>query len=202
MALSGASRLKEAVDNLIIIHNDRLIDLLGKDISMEEALIRADEAVMYGLLSIAELVNVPGEINVDLADVRSIMEVPGLALMAIGEADSPGGALEAAKKAISNPLLHISIDGAKGILFCVNGGSSMTLGDVNASGEHIAARVDKQAAIFFGMVNDQRMVDRVRVTVIATGIPETRLAEAMPSIAGNGSEAAEEKTKAEAASVK
>ncbi|MBM3944862.1 MAG: cell division protein FtsZ [SAR202 cluster bacterium] len=175
MALSGASRLKEKVDNLIIIHNDRLIDLLGKDISMEEALIRADEAVMYGLLSVAELVNVPGEINVDLADVNSMMKIPGLALMAIGEASAPNGALEAAKKAVSNPLLHISIDGAKGILFCVNGGSKLTLGDVNDAGEHIAARVDQRAAIFFGMVNDERMADRVRVTVIATGIPDARL---------------------------
>lgn len=177
MALAGASRLKDKVDNLIIIHNDRLVDMLGEDISMEDALVRADEAVMHGLLSIAELVNVPGEINVDLADVRSIMEIPGLALMAIGEADSPKAALEATKKAISNPLLHISIDGANGILFCVNGGPSMTLGDVNAAGEHISSRVDQHAAIFFGMVNDQRMEDRVRVTVIATGIPDARLAE-------------------------
>jgi cell division protein FtsZ len=181
MAMAGASRLKEKVDNLIIIHNDKLIDMLGKDVSMEEALLRADEAVMYGLLSVAELVNVPGEINVDLADVRTIMQLPGLALMAIGEAGSPNGALEAAKKAISNPLLHITIDGAHGILFCVNGGPKLTLGEVNAAGEHIASRVDPQATIFFGMVNDERMGDKARVTVIATGIPDSRLAPPAPA---------------------
>ncbi|MFH1141261.1 MAG: cell division protein FtsZ [Chloroflexota bacterium] len=172
LAKAGIERLREKVDNLVVVHNERLLELMDKNVSMEEALRRADEAVMYGVLSVAELVNVPGEINVDLADVRTIMKLPGRALMAIGEAPEPGGALEAAKIAVANPLLNISIEGAKGILFCVNGGPKLTLGDVNAAGELISSKVDRKAIIFFGMVNNVHNEDRVRLTLIATGIPE------------------------------
>ena len=105
-ALLGVAGLRDKVDNIIVIHNDRLLHLFGnEDVSMEEALRRADDAVMLGVLSVAELVNVPGEINVDLADVKSIMKQPGRALMAIGEGHGPGGAMEAAEQAINNPLL-------------------------------------------------------------------------------------------------
>ena len=173
-AMAGVGRLHEKVDNLIVIHNDRLLRLLRKDVSMSEALQRADEAVMYGILSVAELVNVSGEINVDLADVHTIMRQPGRAIMALGEASGPNAALECAQTAVSNPLLDISIDGAQGVLFCVNGGASMTLGEVNAAGEYIASRVDRKAIIFFGMVNNEKMADRVRLTLISTGIPESQ----------------------------
>jgi len=171
-AMAGVATLKENVDNIIIIHNDRLLNLLGSEVSMEKALRRADEAVMWGVLSVAELVNVPGEINVDLADVKALMKLPGRALMAMGESADPNGVLECAKFAMSNPLLNMSIDGAQGVLFCVNGGPKMTFGEVNAAGEFIASRVDKRAAIFFGMVNHESMQDRVRLTLIATGLPE------------------------------
>ncbi|MSQ40131.1 MAG: cell division protein FtsZ [Dehalococcoidia bacterium] len=171
-AMAGIGQLKDKVDNLIVVHNDRLLALTGKDVSMEEALRRADEAIVYGVLSVAELVNVPGEINVDLADIRTIMKLPGRALMAIGEMPEPGGALEAAKVAVENPLLDVSIDGAQGILFCINGGPKLTLGEVNAAGQYIAERVHPDATIFFGMVNNPNMGDRVRLTLIATGIPE------------------------------
>jgi len=173
-AMAGVGQLREKVDNLIVIHNDRLLELLGKDVPMEQALIRADEAVMYGILAVSELVNVPGEINVDMADVKNIMKIPGSALMAIGEAPEPNGAIECAKIAVSNPLLNMSIDGAKGVLFCVNGGSRLTLGEVNAAGEFIAAKIDPRATIFFGMVNSEAMQDKVRLTLIATGIPEDK----------------------------
>lgn len=173
-AIAGVGRLKDQVDNLIVIHNDRLLQLLGKDIPMEAALRRADEAVMHGVLSVAELVNVPGEINVDLADVRAIMRMPGRALMAIGEYPEPNGALEAAKMAAANPLLDVAIDGAMGVLFCVNGGPKLTLGEVNDAGEFIAAKTNARGTIFFGMVNDPQMIDRVRLTLIATGIPDGR----------------------------
>lgn len=173
-AMAGAARLKDKVDNLIIIHNDRLTSMLNKDVSMEEALSRADEAVMYGILSVSELVNVPGEINVDLADVRNILKVPGRAIMAIGEAPEPNGVVEAAKIAINNPLLNISIDGAGGVLFCVNGGPNMTLGEVNEAGELISSKVANDAIIFFGMVNNENLRDKVRLTLIATGIPEKK----------------------------
>ncbi len=171
-AHAGISRLRDMVDNLIVIHNDRLLQMFKKDVSMEEALKMADEAVMLGVLSVAELVNVPGEINVDLADVRAIMKQPGQALMAIGEGKGPGALVEAARRAVSNPLLDISIDGAKGVLFNVNGGPSMTLGEVNATGEFLSSKVDHSAMIFFGMVNDKAMEDKARITIIATGIPQ------------------------------
>ena len=170
--MAGVAQLRDKVDNLIVVHNERLLQLLSKDVTMEEALRRADEAVMYGVLSVAELVNVPGEINVDLADLKTIMRMPGKALMAIGEATGPNGAVEAANIAVNNPLLNLSIDGASGVLFCVNGGSSLTFGEVNAAGEFIASKVNPRATIFFGMVNNELMQNRVRLTVIATGIPE------------------------------
>ena len=173
-AHSGLARLREKVDNLIVIHNDRLLKLFKKDLPIEEALRMADEAVMLGVLSVAELVNVPGQINVDLADVKTIMGMPGRALMAIGEGRGPGGAVEAARQAVNNPLLDLSIEGAKGVLFNVQGGPSLTLGDVNAAGEFIASKVSPDALIFFGMVNDPNLDDRVRITIIATGIPEDR----------------------------
>ena len=172
-AMAGVDRLQAAVDSLIVVHNDRLLQLLNKDVSMEEALRRADEAVMYGVLSVAELVNVPGEINVDLADVKTILALQGRALMAMGEAPEPNGAPAAAKIAIANPLLNLSVDGAQGVLFCVNGGPKLTLGEVNEAGELIASKVSSKAIVFFGMVNDEKMQDRVRVTMIATGIPDT-----------------------------
>jgi len=172
-ALNGVSGLRDCVDNVIVIHNDRLLHLFGnEDVSMEQALRRADDAVMLGVLSVAELVNVPGEINVDMADVKSIMKLPGRALMAIGEGKGPGGALEAARQAVNNPLLDLAIDGAQGVLFNVTGGRSLKLSEVNATGEFISSRVDSRAMIFFGMGNEPSWKDRVRVTLIATGIPE------------------------------
>lgn len=171
-AHSGIAELKSHVDNLIVIHNEKLLSLFNGDTSMEEALRLADDAVMLGVLSVAELVNLPGEINVDLADVKAIMKVPGKAMMAIGEAHGKGGPLEAAKQAVSNPLLDVSLEGAKGVLFNVTGGPSMTLGEVNEAGEYIAAQVDQRAMIFFGMVNGDAKDDLTRVTIIATGIPD------------------------------
>lgn len=171
-AHSGIAELTSHVDNLIIIHNERLLSLFKGETSMEEALRLADDAVMLGVLSVAELVNLPGEINVDLADVKAIMKVPGKAMMAIGEARGKGGPLEAAKQAVNNPLLDVSLQGAKGVLFNVTGGPSMTLGEVNEAGEYIADQVDKRAMIFFGMVNGDAKDDLTRMTLIATGIPE------------------------------
>ena len=116
-AIAGVSRLRPFVDNLIVIHNDRLLQYVNHDSEMIEAFRTADEVVTQGILSVSELINVPGEINVDFADVRSIMDNPGGALMAIGRGTGKMGALEAAKQAIANPLLNISINGADGVLF-------------------------------------------------------------------------------------
>lgn len=168
----GVSNLRERVDNLVVIHNDRLLQMLDSDISMSDALRRADDAVMLGVLSVAELINLPGEINVDLADVKTIMSLPGRALMAIGESEGPGGALRAAKQAVSNPLLDLSIEGAQGVLFNVSGGPSLKLSEVNETGEYISSLVDRNAMIFFGMVNDSALKTRTRITLIATGISD------------------------------
>jgi cell division protein FtsZ len=140
---------------------------------MEAALQMADEAVVHGILSVAELVNVPGAINVDLADVKSIMRMPGQALMAIGEGQGPGAPLEAARAAISNPLLDLShIDGATGVLYNVSGGPSMTLSEVNDAGQFISSLVDPSAMIFFGMSKNHTAGSKVYLTLVATGIPE------------------------------
>ena len=193
-ALSGVRSIRDQVDNLIVIHNDRLLSLLDDDVSMEDALRCADDAVTQGVHSVAELVNLPGEINVDLADVMSIMHLPGQALMAIGESQGPGSALDAAREAVSNPLLDLSIDGAKGVLFNVKAGPDLKLSEVNTAGEYIGSRVDPDAMIFFGMAYDPSLEDRAQITVIATGIgtdgisgPGTK-GMAVPSweIAGSG----------------
>ena len=134
-AIAGVARLRPYVDNLIVIHNDRLLQYISHDSEMIEAFKTADEVVTQGILSVSELINVPGEINVDFADVRSIMGYPGSALMAIGMGRGRMGALEAARQAIANPLLNMSIKGAQGVLFSVKGGEELTLGGVNAAGE-------------------------------------------------------------------
>ncbi|MDP3062582.1 MAG: cell division protein FtsZ [Chloroflexota bacterium] len=170
-AHSGIAKLRDKVDNLIVIHNDRLMMMFNKDVPMNEALKRADDAVMLGILSVAEVVNKPGEINVDYADLKSIMKLPGLALMAVGEAKGKDAAQEAARMAVSNPLLDLSIEGAKGVLFDIHGGPNLSLGQVNAVGSFIASHVDPGAMIFFGMLLDKEMEDKVHITIIATGIP-------------------------------
>lgn len=171
-AISGLKNLREKVDNLIIVHNDRLRVLVEKDASMQEAFRVADAAVAEGIFVVAEIINVPGDINVDLADVRAIMALPGQAIMAIGTGSGYTGAQDAAEKAVKNPLLDMSIDGAKGALFLVKGGPKLTLGQVNSAGKFISNAVHPDAMIFFGMHIDPQMGDEVRLTIIATGIPD------------------------------
>jgi cell division protein FtsZ len=163
------------VDNLIIIHNDRLLRYVNHEAEMLDAFKTADEVVSQGILSLSEVVNVPGEINVDFADVRATMAYPGAALMAIGTGSGREGPLEAARQAIANPLLNLSIDDAHGVLFSVKGGRQLTLGGVNAAGDLIAKAVRKDAKIFFGMTLDYSLEDNVRLTLIATGLPDDNL---------------------------
>ena len=175
LASAGVSRLRPFVDNLIVIHNDRLLTFVNHDAEMMDAFRTADEVVTQGILSVSELINVPGEINVDFADVRSIMSYPGGALMAIGHGRGKMGAVEAAKQAMANPLLNISIKGAEGVLFSVKGGRSLTLGAVNAAGEMVGKTVKKNAAIYFGMSVDESLDDSVKLTLIATGLKQDGL---------------------------
>ncbi len=188
-AIAGVSRLRPYLDNLVVIHNDRLLQYVSHDAAMMDAFKTADEVVTQGILSVSELINVPGEINVDFADVRTIMGHPGGALMAIGQGNGRMGAVEAARQAIANPLLNLSINDAQGVLFSVKGGEELTLGAVNAAGELIGKSVKKNAAIFFGMSIDNRLEDTVKLTLIATGLKQkglesvaSRVRKLMPGI--------------------
>ena len=189
-AIAGVSRIRPYVDNLVVIHNDRLLQYVNHDAGMMEAFRTADEVVTQGILSVSELINVPGEINVDFADVRSIMHYPGGALMAIGYGRGKQGAVQAARQAIANPLLNLSIEGAEGVLFSVKGGRQLTLGAVNAAGELIGKSVKKNAAIFFGMSLDESLDDGVKLTLIATGLKQagvkTPFGEKMRGLFGAG----------------
>lgn len=176
-AMAGVTRLRPYVDNLIVIHNDRLLRFVNHEAELLDAFRTADEVVAQGLLSVSELINVPGEINVDYADVKAVMAYPGGALMAIGQGSGREGPLEAARQAMANPLLNMSIEGAKGVLFQIKGGHQLTLGGVNAAGELVAKAVSKDAKTFFGMCIDYSMEDNVKLTMIATGLPETSTKE-------------------------
>ncbi len=183
-AIAGVARLRPYVDNLIVIHNDRLLEYVDHDAQMIEAFRTADEVVTQGIMSVSELINVPGEINVDFADVKTIMANPGGALMAMGQGHGHMGALEAAKQAIANPLLDISIKGAQGVLFSVKGGEELTLGGVNAAGELISQAVRKDADIYFGMSIDETLEDKVVMTLIATGLKQGNLTKAISNRKG------------------
>lgn len=184
VAHSGIERFRDKVDNLIVVHNDRLPMMFQKDVPMADALERADEALLLGILSVAEIVNVPGEINVDFADLRNVMKLPGLAVMAIGEGKEHSQTVEAARRAMNNPLIDLSLEGATGLLFTVRAGPNVTLGDVNAVGEFVASKVASNAMIFFGLVLDDTQRDKVQVTIIATGIPAEK-AIRHPGLAGS-----------------
>ncbi|MDE2860509.1 MAG: cell division protein FtsZ [Chloroflexota bacterium] len=173
-AMAGVERLRPFLDNLIVIHNDRLLKYVSHDAEMMDAFRTADEVVTQGILSVSELINVPGEINVDFADVRTVMGIPGSALMAIGRGNGKLGVVDAARQAMANPLLNMSIKGAHGVLFSVKGGSNLSLGGVNAAGELISSTVRKNAAVFFGMSIDDELEDSVKLTLIATGLKDSK----------------------------
>ncbi len=165
----GIARLKEHVDTLIVIPNDRLLQVVDKKASIETAFRTADDVLRQGIQGISELITVPGLINLDFADVRTIMSEGGSALMAIGRAKGENRAKDAAEQAIHSALLDVSIDGAQGILFNVTGGPDLTLFEVNEAAEIVRSGVHPEANIIFGAVIDSTMTDEIRITVIATG---------------------------------
>lgn len=170
-ALEGIQSLRESVDSLIIIPNNRLLNISGANLSMMEAFKKADDVLLNAVQGISDLINHTGYINSDFADVRTIMENKGLALMGIGYGTGEHRAVEAATSAISSPLLEdISINGATGIIINITGGSSLTLHEVNEATSIIQEAADEDAQIIFGTVIDEGMNDRVKVTVIATGL--------------------------------
>lgn len=170
VAEEGINQLKEHVDALIVIPNDRLLQVVEKKMSFDAALRVADEVLHQGIRGIAELITVPGIINVDFADVRTIMSHAGSALMSIGEGTGDARAAEAAKSAIASRLLDVKIDGAKGVLYNIAGGTDLTIHEINEAAEIIAAAADPKANIIFGAVNDPALDAVVRITLVATGL--------------------------------
>ncbi len=165
----GITKLKEHADTLIVIPNDRLLQIVDKKVSLTEAFKTADDVLRQGIQGISELITVPGMINLDFADVRAIMSEGGAALMAVGHASGEDRARLAAEMAISSQLLDITIDGARGILFNVTGGNSLTLFEVNQAAAIIKETAHPDVNLIFGAVIDPNMGDEVRITVIATG---------------------------------
>ena len=172
-AEGGITNLKEQADTLIVIPNDRLLQIVDKRANLQDAFRIADDVLHQGVQGISELITVPGLINLDFADVRTIMSEGGAALMAVGHASGDDRAREAAEKAISSQLLDITIDGARGILFNVTGGSDLTLFEVNQAAAIIKETAHPDVNLIFGAVIDPHMGDEVRITVIATGFERT-----------------------------
>ena len=168
-AQAGIGKLRDHVDTLIIIPNDRLLQVVEKQTSVVDAFRMADEVLRQGVQGITDLITIPGLVNLDFADVRTIMTDAGSALMGIGEAEGENRAAEAARGAVSSPLLEASVAGATGVLLNITGGPDLGLFEVNEAAEVVTGASDLNANVIFGAVIDEAMGGRVRVTVIATG---------------------------------
>lgn len=187
ISAEGISRLKEQVDTLIVIPNDRLLQLGDENLTLQAAFSLADTVLQQGVRGISEVIVVPGLINLDFADVRSVLKDAGTAMMGIGEASGEDRAVVAAKEAISSPLLEIDIEGARSVLFNITAGPDLTLNEV-----HEACAIVQEAAqgesgdvdLTLGAVTDPKMEGQVRITVLATGFDEARPAQRRPLAAG------------------
>jgi cell division protein FtsZ len=168
-AQQGISDLRDKVDTLIIIPNDRLLQVVGKQTPVMEAFRIADDVLRQGVQGITDLITIPGLVNLDFADVRTVMSDAGSALMGIGEAEGENRAAEAARTAVSSPLLEASVEGATGILLNITGGSDVGLFEVNEAAEVVTGAADQNANVIFGAVIDENLAGKIRVTVIATG---------------------------------
>jgi len=168
-AEEGIAALQSRVDTLIVIPNDRILSVVPETTPVQEAFRHADDILRQGVQGISDIITIPGLVNVDFADVRAIMADAGSALMGIGVGSGKSRAREAAHMAISSPLLESSVDGARGVVFNITGGTDLTLHEVNAAAETIYEVVDPNANIIFGAVIDERMQGEIRITVIATG---------------------------------
>ena len=185
-AEAGIAELRKIVDTLIIVPNQRLLSLGGREISLLDAFRKADDILYHAVKGISDLIMVPGLINLDFADVKKIMSQMGLALMGTGTAGGENRAVEAAQKAISSPLLEDNtIQGARGVLLNITGGPSMTLHEINEASSMIQAEVHEDAIIIFGTVVDESMGDEIRITVIATGF-ESAASAARADVASLG----------------
>ena len=168
-ALAGIERLKAHVDTLVVVPNDRLLSVVTKSTSMRDAFRIADDTLRQGIQGISDLIAVPALINLDFADVRTVMEARGLAHMGIGVGKGENRMVEAAKQAISSPMLETSIDGARAVLINITGGPDTSIIDINEAATIITQAADEEANIIFGAGIDDNMTDEVKITVIATG---------------------------------
>jgi cell division protein FtsZ len=170
IAEEGLADLKKEVDAIIVIPNDRLLSISGKDTSLKDAFALCDDVLKDAVEGISDLITTPGIINVDFADIRAIMADTGTALMGIGSASGENRAVQAATLAINSPLLDISINGARGVLFAISGGDDLTMHEIQEAAKVITEAIDKDAKVIFGTINDERLKKgEVKVTVIATG---------------------------------
>ena len=174
VANEGVDNLRDKVDTLIVVPNQRLMDVIDKNLTLIEAFKMADGVLSQGVQGISDLITTAGLINVDFADVKAIMSDAGTALMGIGSGVGENRAQSAARSAISSPLLETSIEGAKGMLFNIVGGTDLTMSEVNQAAETISRSAEADANIIFGASIDESLVDQVKITVIATGFDETR----------------------------
>lgn len=206
-AEDGIEILKTKVDTLIVIPNQRLLDVVDRKMTLLEAFRVADSVLTQGVQGISDIITVPGLINVDFADVKTIMKDAGSALMGIGSGVGDNRAQMAARGAVSSPLLEVSIDGAKGVLFNITGGPDMTMSEVDEAARIISEAADADANIIFGAAINDKLIDQMKITVIATGFDETRsrlagmVSRSRPVAQANVSGIVSEKPRAVAATV-
>ncbi len=182
IAEEGFEKLSQYVDSIITIPNDRVLQIIDKKTSLVDAFRIVDDVLRQGVAGIAEIITVPALINVDFADVRAIMANSGSALMGIGRASGENRAVDAAKQAIASPLLELSIDGAKGILFTITGGESLGMHEVAEAAKIITGSADEDAKVIFGANIDPELKDDIRITVVATGFDSRDRRTAAPGI--------------------
>jgi cell division protein FtsZ len=174
IAEAALEDLRKEVDAIIVIPNDRLLSAIGKETTVKNAFNMCDEILRQAVQGISDLITTPGLINIDFADIRTVMENAGSALMGIGNASGENRAIEAAKAAINSPLLDVSIAGAKGVLFSIAGGEDLTMFEIQDAAKVITESIDPEAKIIFGTVRDDKLKkNEIKITVIATGFPET-----------------------------
>jgi cell division protein FtsZ len=180
-AEGGIAQLRERVDTLITIPNDRLLEVIDRKTTLEQAFMEVDDVLRQGIQGISELITEPGLINLDFADVKSIMSDSGGALMAIGRGTGETRAQDAARMAISSPLLDISMEGARGVLLNITGGTDLALSEINEAADVIAQAADPEANIIFGAVIDPKLDNEVKITVIATGFDVSLRSRSKPA---------------------
>src|SRR3989344_2188295 len=182
LAERGLEMLKQHVDTIIVIPNDRILQIIDKKTSLLDAFKTVDDVLRQGVAGISDLITTPGTINVDFAGVKAVMQNGGSALMGIGRGTGENRALDAARAAIDSPLLELSIDGARGVLFNITGGKDLSMHEVEEAAKFITKSVDPEAKIIFGTVIDETMDEEVKITVVATGFDEKPSTRTQPTM--------------------